>query len=93
MMAASNGGAQLRPAFIARAQAGAPTPEQRSADPIAAQELHRIAKFAAARRRQWPGAMIALRPDSMIATEVVNSGPPRGEPRKDGSVRRTKLAN
>jgi hypothetical protein len=30
----------------------------------AAQEFHRIKKFVAACRRQWPGAMIVLWPDS-----------------------------
>jgi hypothetical protein len=41
------------------------TPEQRRADVIAAQEFHQIQKFAAACRRQWPGAMIVLRPDGV----------------------------
>jgi hypothetical protein len=40
------------------------TLEQRRADVVAAQELHRIRKFVAACRRQWPSAMIVLRPDS-----------------------------
>jgi hypothetical protein len=35
----------------------------RRADVIAAQEFHQIQRFAAACRRQWPGAMIVLRPD------------------------------
>jgi hypothetical protein len=69
------------------------TLEQRSADVVAAQKFHQIQKFAAARRRHRPGAMNILRPDSMITTEVVNSRPTRGEPRKDGSVRRTNLGN
>jgi hypothetical protein len=55
MMAASSGGAQRRLAFR--------TPEQRSADLLAAQEFQQITKFVAACRRQWPGAMILLRPD------------------------------
>jgi hypothetical protein len=38
-------------------------PNQRSADVVAAQEFHQIKKFAAACRRQWPGAMIVLRPN------------------------------
>jgi hypothetical protein len=46
------------------------TPEQRCADVIAAQEFHQIQKFAAACRRQWPGAMIVLRPNQ--------GGPPPG---------------
>jgi hypothetical protein len=50
------------------------TPEQR-ADVIAAQEFHQLQKFAAACRRQWPGAKIVLRPD----------GPPeRPEPCQSG---------
>jgi hypothetical protein len=40
------------------------TLEQRRADVVAAQEFHQIKKFVAACRRQWPGAMIVLRPDS-----------------------------
>ncbi|MGO9046169.1 MAG: hypothetical protein ACLQFW_04670 [Xanthobacteraceae bacterium] len=56
MMAASNGGAQRRPAFR--------TPEQRYAEMLDAQEFHQIKKFVAACRRQWPGAKIVLRPES-----------------------------
>jgi hypothetical protein len=37
--------------------------ERRCADIVAAQAFHQIKKFAAACRRQWPGAMIVLRPD------------------------------
>jgi len=37
--------------------------KQHRADLVAAQEFHQIKKFVAARRRQWPGAMIVLRPD------------------------------
>ena len=62
MMAASKGGAQQRSALR--------TSEQRSADLLAAQEFHQIHKFAAACRRQWPGAKIVLRPNE--------SGPPQG---------------
>jgi hypothetical protein len=39
------------------------TLEQRCADVAAAKEFHQIRKFVAACRRQWPGAMIVLRPD------------------------------
>jgi hypothetical protein len=39
------------------------TPEQRSADAADAQKFHQITKFVAACRRQWPGAIIVLRPD------------------------------
>jgi hypothetical protein len=39
------------------------TPEQRCADAANAREFQRIQKFAAACRRQWPGAKIVLRPD------------------------------
>jgi hypothetical protein len=38
-------------------------PERRCADVFAAQEFHQIQKFVAACRRQWPGAIILLRPD------------------------------
>jgi hypothetical protein len=41
----------------------AQTPEQRCAEVIAAREFREIQKFAAACRRQWPGAMIVLRPN------------------------------
>jgi hypothetical protein len=41
------------------------TLEQRRADAVDAHEFHQIQKFAAACRRQWPGAMIVLRPDSV----------------------------
>ena len=50
VMAASNGGAQRRPAFVAGAQAGARTPEQRSADLIAARKICRRAPAAMAGR-------------------------------------------
>jgi hypothetical protein len=40
------------------------TPEQRYTEMLDAQEFHQIKKFVAACRRQWPGAMIVLRPDS-----------------------------
>jgi hypothetical protein len=40
-----------------------PTSEQRRADPANAQEFHQIQQFVAECRRQWPGAMIVLRPD------------------------------
>ena len=39
------------------------TAERRRAEDADAQEFHQIQKFAAACRRQWPGAMIVLRPD------------------------------
>jgi hypothetical protein len=37
--------------------------EQRRSDAANAQEFHQIQKFVAACRRQWPGAIIVLRPD------------------------------
>jgi hypothetical protein len=40
----------------AKAQTRVGTPEQRHADVVAAQEFNQIKKFAAACRRQWPGA-------------------------------------
>ena len=45
--------------------AGAPAraPERRRAEDADAQEFHQIQNFVAACRRQWPGAMIVLRPD------------------------------
>ena len=64
MMAASIGGTQRRPAFR--------TPEQRSADLLAAHEFQQITKFVAACRRQWPGAIVVLRPD--------DDGTPAGAP-------------
>ena len=58
-------------AFGGRAQqplahfAGVPAraAERRRAEDADAQEFHQIQKFVAACRRQWPGAMIVLRPD------------------------------
>jgi hypothetical protein len=38
-------------------------PKQRRADILAAQEFQKIKTFVAACRRQWPGAIIVLRPD------------------------------
>jgi hypothetical protein len=38
--------------------------EQRRADVAAAQEFHQIKQFVAACRRQWPGAIIVLRPEA-----------------------------
>jgi hypothetical protein len=37
--------------------------KRRCADIVAAQAFHQIKKFAAACRRQWPGAKVTLRPD------------------------------
>src|SRR5690348_3285872 len=50
-------------ARAADAQTRVGTPQQRDADVAAAQEFHQIKKFVAACRRQWPGAMIVLRPE------------------------------
>ena len=55
--------ARRRTARAANAQARHGTPEQRRAEADDAQEFHQIQKFVAACRRQWPGAMIVLRPD------------------------------
>jgi hypothetical protein len=63
MMAAANAGAQRRRVSVADVQARASASEQNCADLLAAREFHQIQKFAAACRRQWPGAMIVLRPD------------------------------
>jgi hypothetical protein len=49
--------------MAAKTQFGKQTSEQRYADLVDAQEFHRITKFVAACRRQWPGAMIVLWPD------------------------------
>jgi hypothetical protein len=46
-----------------QARASFGTPEQRHAELLDAQEFHQIQKFVGACRRQWPGAMIVLRPD------------------------------
>src|SRR6185437_14829209 len=62
-MTAFGSGTQWPPAPITGAKAGARTPEQQSADLVAAHEFHRITQFAAACRRQWPNAKITLRPD------------------------------
>ena len=50
--------------MAAKTHFGKQTPEQRYAEMLDAQEFHQIKKFVAACRRQWPGAMIVLRPDS-----------------------------
>jgi hypothetical protein len=39
------------------------TPEQRCADTVAAREFYQMQKFVAACRRQWPDAVIVLRPN------------------------------
>jgi hypothetical protein len=70
-MGASHG-AQRRPAFR--------TPELRSADHLAAKEFQQIAKFVAACRRRWPGAMIVLRPNQDGAPAGA-SAPPNPESR------------
>jgi hypothetical protein len=44
------------------------TSEQRGADVVAAREFQQIQKFAAACRRQWPGAQVVLRPDHDAAS-------------------------
>jgi hypothetical protein len=57
--------------------AGAPAraPERRRAEDADAQEFHQIQKFVAACRRQWPGAMIALRPNQDGAPAGANAPP------------------
>jgi hypothetical protein len=49
--------------MAAKTHFGKQTAEQRCAEVFDGQEFDWITKFAAACRRQWPGAMIALRPD------------------------------
>ena len=46
------------------------TPEQRCAEIVDAQEFSEIEKFVAACRRQWPGAMIVLRPNQGARQQV-----------------------
>ncbi len=71
VVAVSSAGAQQRPAFRAS--------EQRSADLLAVREFHLITKFAAACRRQWPGAIIVLRPDGARAGAPPNPETSTGE--------------
>jgi hypothetical protein len=56
------------------------TNERIRAEKSAAQEFYQIQKFAAACRRQWPGAMIVLRPNQDGAPEGA-SAPPNPESR------------
>jgi hypothetical protein len=60
---------------------GKQTPEQCCADVVAAREFRQIKKFVAACRRQWPGAMIVLRPDGapIGANAPFNQKPAPGE--------------
>ena len=53
------------------------TPEQRCADVVAAQELRQIQKFAAGCRRQWPGAVIVLRPEGAPTGASAPTNPKR----------------
>jgi hypothetical protein len=48
-----------------QARASSRTPEQRRAEMLDAQQFDRIKEFVAACRRQWPGAVIVLRPDGV----------------------------
>jgi hypothetical protein len=48
---------------VRQARASSRTPEQRRAEMLDAQQFDRIKEFVAACRRQWPGAVIVLRPD------------------------------
>jgi hypothetical protein len=59
----------------ADAQTRLGTPQQPDADVAAAQEFNQIKKFVAACRRQWPGAMIVLRPDG--APTGASAPPPK----------------
>jgi hypothetical protein len=63
MTAFTERGARRSTGRATDAQARVGAPEQRHADLLDAQEFHQIKKFVAACRRQWPGAMIVLRPD------------------------------
>jgi hypothetical protein len=55
--------------------------DQRRADAAEVQEFQQIQKFVAACRRQWPGAMIVLRPDGVRtgASTPTNPKPAPGE--------------
>jgi hypothetical protein len=75
--AGSEGAPERRTARAADAQTVG-TPEQRDADVAAAQEFHQIKKFVAAVRRQWPGAMIVLRPNQ-VGAPAGASAPPNPE--------------
>jgi len=72
-------------ARAADAQTRVDTPQQRDADVAAAQEFHQIKKFVAACRRQWPGAMIVLRPDG--APTGANAPPNPGRNLTDEDAR------
>jgi sirohydrochlorin ferrochelatase len=76
-MTVFDGRVQRRPARIAGARARAS--DQRSAELFPAREFQRIAKFVAACRRQWPGAMIVLRPNEGSPPEGADA-PPNPEP-------------
>jgi hypothetical protein len=54
--------------------------ERRRADAAEVQEFHQIQKFVAACRRQWPGAIIVLRPDGAPtgASAPINPKPAPG---------------
>jgi hypothetical protein len=62
-MMVPTGVSERRFARAANPQALASTPHQRAADLAAAHEFYQIQKFVAACRRQWPDAVIVLRPD------------------------------
>jgi hypothetical protein len=81
MTTASDAVPDQRTALVAAARARTGAPEQRHADAANAQEFHQIQKFVAAWRRQWPGAMIVLRPDGapIAANAPSNLKPAPGE--------------
>jgi len=60
------------------------TLEQRGGDVVVAQEFHRIKKFVAACRRQWPGAMIVLRPNEGGPPQGADAPPPNQNLRQKG---------
>ena len=60
------------------------TLEQRRADDVAAQGFHQIKKFAAACRRQWPGARIVLRPDHDAASAPADARADNLTPKRNG---------
>ena len=52
------------------------TNERRRSEKSDAQEFYQIQKFAAACRRQWPGAKIVLRPNEGGPPEGADAPPP-----------------
>jgi hypothetical protein len=60
-----------------------PTIERRHLEMRDAQEFHLIQRFVAACRRQWPGAMIVLRPNGALTGAQRASTYPEQAPGED----------